>query len=171
MVEQYGDAVYREVQRWSLKFRLLVCGLCVLGAAGGAIPTAMVLMRGEAGWRALLVGVGCGVLVPIGVGLLIWVFRLETEVRVDGVYIRCVPFHRGFKRFEAAEVSEHHARKYRPILEYGGWGIRRGWKGRAYNVSGNEGVQLVLRDGRRVLIGSARPCELDAAIGSIMHAN
>ena len=43
-------------------------------------------------------------------------------------------------------------RRYR---EYGGWGIRGGLRGtKAYNVSGNRGVELMLADGRTVLIGS-----------------
>jgi hypothetical protein len=34
----------------------------------------------------------------------------------------------------------------------------------AYNVSGNQGVDLTLRDGRRVMLGSQRADELAAAI-------
>jgi hypothetical protein len=102
---------------------------------------------------------------------LIWVARLETEVRQDGLYLRYAPFHRRFRRFKAEDLGEYHARTYRPILEYGGWGIRYGWNGRAYNVSGNGGVQLIFRDGRRVLIGSSTPSELEAAIRSIVHEN
>jgi hypothetical protein len=59
------------------------------------------------------------------------------------------------------------ARTYRPILEYGGWGIRYSpfGQGCAYNVSGNRGVQLELADGQRILIGSQRAEELARAIG------
>ena len=54
-----------------------------------------------------------------------------------------------------------------PILEYGGWGIRyspfgKGW---AYNVRGNQGVQLELANGQRILVGSQRADELARAIG------
>jgi hypothetical protein len=57
------------------------------------------------------------------------------------------------------------ARRYRPILEYGGWGYRWGRGGsRAYNIRGNRGVQLVLQDGQKILIGSQRPGELASAI-------
>ena len=129
----------------------------------------MILTQDPHQWALLPVVVICGILVPAGIGFLIWVARLETEVRQDGLYIRYVPFHRRFKRFKAEDLSEYHARTYRPVLEYGGWGIRCGWKGRAYNVSGNRGVQLVFRDGRRVLIGSSQPPELEAAIRSIVH--
>jgi hypothetical protein len=69
-------------------------------------------------------------------------------------------------------VSEYYARVYRPILEYGGWGIRCGFKGaRAYNVSGNKGVQLILQNGKRLLIGSQKPDELVEAINSMMASS
>jgi hypothetical protein len=97
--------------------------------------------------------------------------QLETEVRTDGVFIRYFPFHLRASWFSAQELSECYARQYRPILEYGGWGIRYGWKGRAYNVSGNKGVQLVFTNGRRLLIGSKRPQELETAIRSIMEGS
>jgi len=109
-----------------------------------------------------------GVVVPIGIGGLFWVLKLETEVRPDGLYVRYFPFHIHFKRFGREELSEYYARAYRPIWEYGGWGIRCGFgKGKAYNVSGNKGVQLVFKSGKRLLIGSQRAEELEEAIRSI----
>lgn len=169
MIGQQGEVVYREVQRWSLMFRGLLLALCLLGAAGGIVSAVMILAQGADQWVSLLVVAFCGILLPVGIGLLVWFATLETEVRQDGLYIRYIPFHRHFKSFKAEELSEYHARTYRPILEYGGWGIRYGWRGRAYNVSGNRGVQLVFRNGRRVLIGSSKPSELEAAIRSIVH--
>ena len=61
-------------------------------------------------------------------------------------------------------------RQYRPILDYGGWGIRWGpGKGWAYNVSGNRGVQLELLDGKQLLIGSQNPEKLAQMIGKAMN--
>ena len=46
-------------------------------------------------------------------------------------------------------------RQYRPIIDYGGWGIRTGRDGeRVLNARGNRGVRLELADGSRLLIGS-----------------
>jgi len=56
---------------------------------------------------------------------------------------------------EAAEV-----RKYKPISEYGGWGLRYGFKGKAYTVSGKTGLQLYMRAGKNILFGTSRPEEL-----------
>ncbi|MDI6783925.1 MAG: DUF6141 family protein, partial [bacterium] len=90
------------------------------------------------------------------------ILKLTTEVHEDGIYIRFEPFVR--KKILFSEMKQYTARTYRPIREYGGWGIRYGWKGTAYNVSGNRGVQLELNNGKRILIGSQRPEELVRAI-------
>ena len=57
-------------------------------------------------------------------------------------------------------------RTYRPVRDYGGWGIRWGRDGKAYIIVGNEGLQLLLGDGEKILIGSQRPQELEAALGA-----
>jgi len=90
--------------------------------------------------------------------------RLITEVREDGIYIRFVPFHRRSRKIPFKDLKEYQVRTYRPILDYGGWGIRCGLKGKAYTVSGNRGVQLELTSGERLLVGSQRPEELWQAI-------
>jgi hypothetical protein len=59
------------------------------------------------------------------------------------------------------------SRVYRPIREYGGWGIRIGMAKKAYNVSGNRGVELEFEGGRKLLIGSSKPDQLASAIESI----
>ena len=87
------------------------------------------------------------------------------------MYVRFFPVHIRYKRFGAEDLSGCYAREYKPIREYGGWGIRCSLKkGRAYNVSGNKGVQLVLKNGKQLLIGSQRADELEEAIRSIREA-
>jgi hypothetical protein len=47
---------------------------------------------------------------------------------------------------------------------YYGYGIRLTPKGTLYNVSGNEAVQLRLRGGKQVLVGSDEPARLAAIL-------
>ena len=93
----------------------------------------------------------------LGVVVFFWRARLITEVRSDGLYVRFVPFHRRPRRLPFARMVRFEACTYRPLREYGGWGIRYGKRGKAYNVSGNRGVQLEFTDGKRLLIGSQQP--------------
>jgi hypothetical protein len=97
------------------------------------------------------------------VSALVFAARLETTV--DGESIT-VAFHFLWptKRIPIGQVRKAEAIKYRPLLDYGGYGVRLGFRGWAYNVSGDEGVLVEAKDGSRVMIGSRRPKELEAAI-------
>jgi hypothetical protein len=68
------------------------------------------------------------------------------------------------RRIPLSEIASAEVVSYSPIKEYGGWGIRGIGKHRALNMQGNRGVQLVLRNGDHVLIGSGHPEELHAAL-------
>lgn len=94
-------------------------------------------------------------------GLLFWM-RLTVEVRDDGIHVRFPPFVRRIIAYD--ELAAYEPRTYRPIREFGGWGLRWGLGGQAYNVKGNRGLQLVFTNGKRLLIGSQRPEEFAAAI-------
>ena len=93
--------------------------------------------------------------------------RLETEVRGSGLYLRYFPFHWTFRKIPLENVRSCVARTYRPIWEYGGWGIRVGAGKKAYNVSGNRGVELEYENGKKLLIGSKKAEQLASAIESI----
>jgi TATA-box binding protein (TBP) (component of TFIID and TFIIIB) len=59
-------------------------------------------------------------------------------------------------------------REYAPLSEYGGWGLRYSVNhGKAYNVSGNQGVQLFFTNGKKLLIGTQKPEEITAILKQI----
>ena len=101
-------------------------------------------------------------LFTIGFTYLFYSLKLITEVRDDGLYVRFYPLSHRIIHFEKIKSCE--VKTYKPIKEYGGWGIRYGRKGKAYNISGNRGVQLELSKGKPLLIGSQKPEELAQAI-------
>ncbi len=100
----------------------------------------------------------------IGLPALFFFSRLVTEVRDDGIYIRFFPFLRTAHRIAFTEMKQYEVRTYHSIREYGGYGIRYGSNGKAYNVSGDRGVQIELLNGERLLIGSQRAEELWRAL-------
>jgi len=77
-----------------------------------------------------------------------------TEVRDDGVYFRFFPLHLSFHRIGLEEIVRFEVQTYRPIRDYGGWGIRYGWKGKAYNVSGNRGVHSLTKSAPGCLVSA-----------------
>ena len=97
------------------------------------------------------------------VGALILAASLETTVDREAI---TVAFHFLWpkRRIRISEVRKAEATKYHPFLDYGGYGVRLGLRGWAFNVSGDEGVLVETNDGSRLMIGSQRPKELEAAI-------
>jgi len=55
------------------------------------------------------------------------------------------------RRIPISEVRKAVATKYRPFLDYGGYGVRLGFRGWAFNVSGDEGVLVETNDGSRLM--------------------
>ena len=97
--------------------------------------------------------------------------RLKLSSRIDerGIHYRFSPFHRSFKLISWNAIQEVHIRNYKPISEYGGWGMRSTnlWnrkKGIAYIISGNQGIQLVLKSGKKILIGTRKSEEVKRAL-------
>ncbi len=153
------DATFIEVQRFTQWWIKALAAFLFLVGAGTAVFAQMGQSRG--GWFvALLAGVGTGLLMPS----LLYYAQLTTKVSPEGLFVRFRPFHFRPKRIDLSQLADVEPVTYRPIVEYGGWGIRSGRKGNAYNVSGNLGVRLTFTNGRHLLIGSQRPEELASAI-------
>ena len=85
--------------------------------------------------------------------------RLVTELRPQRLSVAMKGFWRR-TRVPLADIRSARVVDYDPVTEYGGYGIRSGPLGRAYIASGRRGVQLELKDGRKLLIGSQRSEEL-----------
>ncbi|VXC14281.1 MULTISPECIES: hypothetical protein [Chryseobacterium] len=101
-------------------------------------------------------------LIPILVIILFLVIRLETKIDGQGISVRFFPFQITFRYYPWRNIKKAYVRKYSPLTEYGGWGMRQGLfgKGKAYNVKGNKGLQIILNDEKKVLIGTQKQNEL-----------
>ena len=96
---------------------------------------------------------------PMSLTALIFLMRLQTTIYSDCICIRFFPL--WSRKIGFDQIEQCYARKYKPILEYGGWGIRGSFsKGKVYNARGNKGVQLILKNGKKILIGSQKHDEL-----------
>lgn len=96
--------------------------------------------------------------------LFFFLTELRTRVTEEGLYVKFFPFHLKWLFISVDDIENFKKIKYRPVLEYGGWGIRIGVNKKAYNVSGNKGIELTLSNGKRLLIGTQRPGEFESAM-------
>lgn len=105
--------------------------------------------------------------------IFLWFYlRLKLEVWIDnqGVHYRFFPLIFRERIISVHEIKKYEIRKYSAIRDYGGWGIKKSFRwGRAYNVSGNVGLQLYLTNGKKVLFGTQRPQAIMHAIDTIRN--
>jgi hypothetical protein len=165
-------AIYREEQTFGWWVYALLAVLIValaglgLGWAPQAHPGPTVPVHAMA--RDVPLGLVFGLTLPAV--LVVGVLRMITEVTPAEVrvWFGWLPTYRRVVPIDAIKGVE--VVRYRPIADYGGWGIRRGRDGeRVLNARGDRGVRLSLTDGTRLLIGSQRPEELAAALKRAMQ--
>jgi len=86
--------------------------------------------------------------------LILWM-KLEVEITSESVNFQFKPFHIIPRKIEMKDIDKIYIREFRPYFEYGGYGIQRKFKyGRSYTVSGKKGLQLILKKGKKILIGT-----------------
>lgn len=96
-----------------------------------------------------------------------WQINLETVITKDGLYVKFFPFLFKFRFFSFSSISKVYVRKYSPLREYGGWGLRYGFGGKAYNIKGNMGLQIDFKDSSNLLIGTQKAEELAEVLGRL----
>ena len=140
----------------------------ILIASNGLVLTLLLTQ-----FQALLNGAGdlleyvvlcIGALVLLAPTVLFLFVRLDTIIDNERIAVRLYPFHIRYRFYTRQEVAQCSLRKYRPIGEYGGWGLRGSARNRAFNISGDHGIQLVLANGNKVLVGTNAPDEVQAVL-------
>ena len=137
----------------------LVIVMMVFAMLGASIP---LLLKGA---TESIVGMTIVALLSFGLLFLMHQSRLYVSIDPKGLYYRFPPFVSQERKLTLGDLSEIYVRKYRPLWEYGGWGYRYRFRaGRALSVNGNTGLQLVLKNGKRLLIGTQRPEAMKHAV-------
>ena len=151
--------VFKEEQRFTQTWFILLMGVSLV------VPLMLIIneyAKEKSGFTT------SGFLVSISVLLFsivpIFFFKLITRIDEKGIHYQFFPFHFKLKTIVWQEITSAKVRTYDPIGEYGGWGLKGGslWnksKGKAINVSGDIGIQLELKNGKKLLIGTQKKRE------------
>lgn len=102
--------------------------------------------------------------VNVSITVLFFLVKLETHLEKDLIVVRFFPLLLKPRKIYRSEVKTIFVREYKPIQEYGGWGIKGSSNNRAYNISGKIGLQIIFNDGKKLLIGTKKKAELETII-------
>jgi len=133
--------------------------LIIVAMAAAMVLIGIILANAGINWIAIGVLIVMAVALVLFPSLTVVIWEEELEVRFGPGLIR--------KRFKLNEIQSCQAVK---IPWYRGWGIRLTPNGMLFRVSGFQAVEINLRTGKRYLIGTDVPQELEEAIRQALNS-
>ena len=113
-----------------------------------------------------------GLFILLIVIIIFLVLKLQTKIDENGIKYKFYPFQVSYQNIVWSNISECYIRNYSPISEYGGWGVKGGFSkqtGKAYTTKGSIGLQLKLKDGKKILIGTQKKEEIKRVLETYKH--
>jgi hypothetical protein len=165
---------YSEIQRfrqpglWSILFTLWISAI---GALGFVVNRQLVqdISYGnssfnDGGLKASLI-----IAIVLVTALIVLFAKAKLSTQIDKKFIsyKFYPLHKSYRKIAWNSVTKCEVVTYQSVSQFGGWGIRAGKNGKVFSVSGNRGLQIVLRTGERILIGTTKANELSLAINNL----
>jgi uncharacterized membrane protein (DUF485 family) len=102
--------------------------------------------------------------------------RLVTIITESTLQVSYPPLIKKIKRIEQSQIIRYEKRKYRALIEYGGYRPRRRRNpyrrrkyGDAYIAYGKSGIQLYLSNHQKLLIGTQRSAAFIHALDKMMN--
>ncbi|WP_299363110.1 hypothetical protein [Winogradskyella sp.] len=156
--------IFKEEQRFTQSWRIIIIILSMMVPLGIIVG----IYTTEPQRLSSLEFVLIAGLIILASGI-IFLFKLSSRIDELGIHYRFFPFHQNFKLIRWNEINSVYVRTYNAISEYGGWGLKgkipwKKSKGAAINVSGNVGIQLELKNGKKILIGTKKQKEAKATL-------
>jgi hypothetical protein len=90
------------------------------------------------------------IIIPILAFLLMYFIKLEWKFTESEFRYRFFPFIIKERIIPYCDVQSMSAMKINPIMEFGGWGLRRGKLGEAYTTNGNLILHIELKSGKKI---------------------
>lgn len=159
--------IFKETQKFKqlwLWIILIATGLITIGVFGYGIYLQIFLGQkfgnNPMNDTGLIITFVLVLILDIALFLIFGFSKLTTVIDKVGIEYRFFPFHSKSHVIYWNMIEKYDVITYNPIQDYGGWGIKSNKHGKAYNVSGDKGLLLFLKTGKRILIGTQKELEL-----------
>jgi len=147
--------VFVEEQRFK---KWIIASLIILPLVGGIIPLILVendfpTFNSEGFWGLVILSI-----IVLLVLMLLLSIKLSTKINEQGIYYQYFPIHLTQKFISWQAIESYYLTKNYPFNKFGGYG---GYKvslfknkGTTMNVGGKYGIQLILKNGKKILLGT-----------------
>ena len=150
---------FSETQRfnqWWLKLIMLSALMVIGGSLFLSYPT----IEPEETDMFIIATTGT-MIIMITITMLLFSIKLRTKIDEQGIHYQFQPIQRSDRIIPWNDIEKCYVRKYNPISEYGGWGYKVSFirKTGAFNIRGNIGIQILFKNGKKLLIGTQKEKE------------
>lgn len=113
-------------------------------------------------WGTFSKGISAHIFSIGSIIVLFLLLKLKTQIDQQGIHLHYFPFFR--KHFDWKDIKQAEVITY-TLWNVGGWGIRSSRKlGTVYNVKGYQGLSIELHSGKKYVIGTQKPSEIQKFI-------
>ncbi len=149
-----GELIYSE----SLTMRKMVWILFPVFIAVLLLPSAgLTLAEIQSKWNQDFWNMIAPIIILMSVFLLLWNVRLNWSISKTEFSFTFFPFVLKRRTYSMEEVEDIQVMKINSLMEFGGWGLRRGKLGKAYTTSGNYILHIKFKQGTPINVSVLRP--------------
>ena len=149
--------VFTEEQRFKKWFLLPLLALPFFGIMAPFIfkENNSISQNSEAFWAITIT-----IFVLLAVTIFILSINLKTKIDEQGIFYQFYPINLSQKLISWNEIDKCYLKKYNSLKDFGGYGYRLKpfgkLRGKSINVGGKYGIQLELKNGKNLLLGTQR---------------
>ena len=157
---------FEEEQRWNLPGARIILMAVALGTAVVCVYLIYwIEFNGETYGNPVDTNRGM-IFTAGGCSLTCWIIyfmltlsRLYIKITDNGVFFRFSPYHNKERFISKEEITAFSVRKFNVYREFGGYGLKKikGKKTWALTVKGNTGLEIIMQNGKKVMLGTQRP--------------
>lgn len=115
--------------------------------------------------NGLLIGLS---IISLIIVVVFFKMHLLLNITADFIEYQYFPYQLKKRRILFNDISEVYVRKYNALTEFGGWGMKYTPKnGRCFTIQGDDGLQLILNNNKKILIGIKDPDIVESSLTKI----
>jgi hypothetical protein len=162
-----ADVTFKETQ--SFRQLQLWIPMIVLFAFVVSLQVYFIFRSKDAAPRAQVAALFLSAVFMLAVYVFVFISRLDVHVSPEGLSARFFPLEYHYRETRAEDMDSLRIIAVKP-MKFGGWGLRLGSYGKAYIVSGKDAVEIKLKNGKSLIVGTREPKKLFAALEDAISA-
>lgn len=163
--QENSDILFREEQRFTQWFIwIFLIGLSCIPVYG---IIQQVILKNTFGSKPMSdTGLFIFLIFMLAFSYFFWMIKLRTTVTRDHIWIHLSPLAK--RKIPWRDVAKAEIVQYSPWI---GYGLRISPSyGTVYNIKGNKGLLMVMKNGKKVMVGTQRSRELEEVARMVMKS-